>query len=372
MHDIATIGKLFRIDGKLLSAIPYGNGHINDTYLATYHVGQTTQKVVHQRINHLVFRDPVGLMTNFEAVLNHISQKLILQGTPEHERRVLSLIPAKNGRFYAIDPLGNYWRSTHFIPKTVTHDIVKQPEQLFEAGRAFGLFQKQLSDLPLESVVETIPNFHHTRWRFDMLKTAVAADPCNRALAVKEEIAFAEAHEHLVDVLLDLNAAGQIPTRIIHNDTKINNLLYDTQTHEALCVTDLDTVMPGLTHYDFGDLIRSAVGLAAEDEPDVTKVSAEIGRFRQLAHGYLTATHDMLTPIERQHLVLAGPLITFEIGIRFLTDYLEGDSYFKIHRLHHNRDRARTQFKLVASMEAQKEQMEEIIETWAPRPLEKA
>ncbi|MEM7114478.1 MAG: aminoglycoside phosphotransferase family protein [Chloroflexota bacterium] len=361
MHDIATIGKLFNIAGELQSAIPYGSGHINDTYLACYQEGSSIERFVHQRINHHVFRQPIALMDNFEKVVDHIGDKLCLAGEPDGGRRVLTLVPGKNGRSYATDADGNTWRTTRFISNTVTHDIVTNSRQLFEAGRAFGHFQQQLADLPLDSVVETIPDFHNTRWRFEQLKTAVSADPCNRAQHVKDEIAFAADHEHLVDTLLDLNAAGKIPTRIIHNDTKINNLLFDTASGKALCVTDLDTVMPGLIHYDFGDLVRSAVGLAAEDEPDLSKVYADIDRFRQLAHGYLSATQTMLTPLERQYLPLAGPLITFEIGLRFLADYLQGDSYFKIHRPQHNLDRARTQFKLVASMEAQAETMREII-----------
>ena len=364
MHDIATIGRLFNIAGELQGAVPYGSGHINDTYLVTYQQGNRTTQFVHQRINHHVFRDPETLLDNFEKVVQHIGDKLRLQGVADWKRRVLTLVPGKNGRSCIQDAAGNSWRTTYFIPDTVTHDVVADSQQLFEAGRAFGLFQQQLVDLPLDSVAETIPDFHNTRWRFEQLKTAVSTDPCNRAQHVTEEIAFAKAHEHLVDTLLDLNAAGQIPTRIIHNDTKINNLLFDTASSEALCVTDLDTVMPGLIHYDFGDLVRSAVSSAAEDETDLTKVSADMDRFRQLAHGYLSATHTMLTPLERQYLFLAGPLITFEIGIRFLTDYLQGDTYFKIHRPQHNVDRTRAQFKLVASMEAQEELMQEIVASW--------
>ncbi len=360
MHDIKTIGDLFRINGRFQTATPYGSGHINDTYLAIYTQQATHKKYIFQRINHLVFQDTIGLMGNFEKIIAHIGQKV-----GRDSRRVLSLIPSEDGSSYAIDASGNYWRVSPFIERTVTHDMVHDPKKLFEAGRAFGEFQRQLQDLPLGDVVETIPDFHNSRWRFNQLLTAVQADPCNRAQFVKTEIAFAQAHEPLVDQLLQLNAAGKIPTRIIHNDTKINNLLYDESTGEALCVTDLDTVMPGLAHYDFGDLVRTAVSLSAEDEPNTDLIQADINRFQQLAYGYLTATHDMLNPVEREHLPLASALITFEIGIRFLTDFLQGDNYFKIHRPNHNLERARSQFKLVASIEENFDEMSRIINTFS-------
>lgn len=365
MHDILAIGKLFNIDGELQTAVPYGSGYINDTYLATYQGTDTSFKLVHQRINHYVFRNPVAVMENFEVVVAHLARKVQAEGKSDWRRRVLSWVPGKNGRPYVIDDDGNYWRTTHFIPDTVTYDVVQDDALLFEAGRAFGHFQKQLADLPASSVVDTIPDFHNTRWRFEMLKTAVAADPCNRAQFVKEEIAFAQAREPMVDVLLDLNAAGEIPTRVIHNDTKINNLLFDAATGEAVCVTDLDTVMQGLTHYDFGDLVRTTVSLTADDEKNLDIVYADINRFRPIAHGYLSATHDMLNPTERHYLPLAGRLITFENGIRFLTDYLQGDTYFKTQYPDHNRDRTRAQFKIVASLEEQTEAMQKIVDNWS-------
>ncbi|MGB1252663.1 MAG: phosphotransferase enzyme family protein [Candidatus Promineifilaceae bacterium] len=366
MHAIADIAQQFQIDRNLTNVRAYGTGHINDTFLLDYGGTQT----VLQRINQLVFTDPIAVMNNFELIVAHIGRKLRATNTPNIERRVLRMIPNRNGASYFQDKIGDVWRMTSYIGNTATHDIVRDPTQLRAAGYAFGEFQALLSDLPADCLTDTIPNFHHARLRFEALNKVLDADRCNRAQGAKDAIAFALAQAHLVDVLLDLNQQGKIPTRITHNDTKINNLLFDKQTGEALCVTDLDTTMSGVSLYDFGDLVRSAVSLSAEDERNLDLVHADLDRFEQLANGYLDATRMMLNSAERRHLVHACQLLTFVIGVRFLTDHLDGDRYFKIHHPNHNLERARSQFKLVASMQAQADKMERVVERWITRNFE--
>ena len=363
MHDISFIAQQFQVDGNLLDTRPYGSGHINDTFLLDY--GQ--QQTILQRINQSVFKDPIAVMDNFTVVVDHIGRKLAQSDTTTPERRVLQVVPTRNSDAYHLDENQDVWRMTPFIEGTVTHNIVRDVSWLREAGHAFGQFQQQLSDLSPSSLTDTIPNFHNARMRFDAFLDALSNDRCNRAQAAAASIQFVLAQEPLVDVLSKLNATGQIPTRVTHNDTKINNLLYDRHTGEALCVTDLDTTMAGLALYDFGDLVRSAVSLSAEDERNLDLVHADLGRFEQLAHGYLDATHAMLNSAEKAHLVHACQLLTYVIGVRFLTDHLRGDEYFKIHRANHNLDRARSQFKLVQSMQDQTDAMEQIVERWERR-----
>jgi Ser/Thr protein kinase RdoA (MazF antagonist) len=235
---------------------------------------------------------------------------------------------------------------------------VESPQQAFQAARAFGRFQKLLADLPAPRLHDTIPGFHHTPQRFAKLEAAIAADPANRARLAESEIEFALNHKAMAGVLL---AAG-LPERVTHNDTKLNNVMLDDKTGEGICVIDLDTVMPGLAPYDFGDIVRTSTSPAKEDERDLSKVQMQFPMFEALARGYLETAAEFLTKAERQLLVLSGKLITFEIGIRFLTDYLEGDSYFKVHREGHNLDRCRTQFKLVESIERQEGAMNKLVE----------
>ena len=364
MHFIKTLAKQFAIDGDLQQATAYGTGHINDTYVLDFDQDGVSKRTVLQRINQHVFPDPYAVMENFEVIVGHIGRKV--NDHPKSERCVLRAIATRGNQSYHVDSHDEVWRMTHFIENTVTHDIVRDLSQLREAGRAFGQFQQQLSDLPAEQLTDTISNFHHARLRFDALQAAISADPCRRAQQTQETIRFALDQEPLVDVLLNLNASGTIPTRVTHNDTKINNLLFDAQSGEALCVTDLDTTMAGLALYDFGDLVRSSVSLSAEDEPNLDLIHADLDRFRAVAHGYLDAAHGMLNSAECAHLVHASQLMTFVIGVRFLTDHLNGDRYFKIHRPNHNLDRARSQFKLVASMQSQAEQMKAIVANWQP------
>jgi aminoglycoside phosphotransferase (APT) family kinase protein len=356
-HDVRSVARQFQIYGEFISAGPYGSGHINDTYCAVFNQGGTPVRYILQRINHNVFKTPAALMENVQRVTTHISRKVADQ--PDFSRCGLTLIPARDGCAWHRDPDGNYWRTYIFIEKARTYDAVESPQQAFQAARAFGRFQKLLADLPAPRLHDTIPDFHHTPSRFAKLEAAIAADPANRARLAEPEIEFALNHKGMTGVLL---AAG-LPERVTHNDTKLNNVMLDDQTGDGICVIDLDTVMPGLVPYDFGDIVRTSTSPAKEDERDLSKVKMQFPMFESLARGYLATAGEFLTKAERQHLAFSGKLITFEIGIRFLTDYLEGDVYFKVHREGHNLDRCRTQFKLVESIEQQEDAMHKLVET---------
>jgi hypothetical protein len=358
-HDVRAVARQFQLYGEFLHAQPYGAGHINDTYCAVFDQGGAPLRYICQRINHKIFQRPVLLMENIQRVTAHLGGKLKLAGRRDLSRAVLTLIPARDGRAWHQDPEGNYWRVYIFIEKALAYDAVETPAQAFAAARAFGHFQKLLADLPAPRLHDTIPDFHHTPARMARLEEAVAADPMNRAKLAAPEIHFALRHKPLAGVLL---AAG-LPERVTHNDTKFNNVMLDQATGEGLCVIDLDTVMPGLALYDFGDMVRTTTSPAKEDETDLSKVEMQWPMFEALLQGYLASAADFLTPGEWRHLAFSGKLITFEIGLRFLTDFLEGDTYFKVHRPGHNLDRCRTQFKLVESIERQEPQMNQLVES---------
>src|ERR1019366_9760271 len=279
----------------------------------------------------------------------------------DSDRRVPSLIPTHDGNAWHMDEGGNYWRAYRFIENARTYDAVESPEQAFQAARAFGRFQQLLADLPGARLHETIPDFHHTPKRFVALENAIKADVCNRAKGASPEIGFALRYKAMTNALLE----ARLPERITHNDTKFNNVMLDDTTGEGICVIDLDTTMPGLALCDFGDQVRTTTSPAKEDERDLSKVVMQIPMFEALVRGYLTATREFLTPAEKRCLVFSGRLITFEVGIRFLADYLRGDTYFKIHREGHNLDRCRTQFKLVESIMQQEEEMNRLVKSFS-------
>jgi len=360
-HNIAHIAKFFDMRGDFISSQPYGSGHINDTYAARFNQAGTLVRYIHQRINHAIFKDPGSLMDNISRVTRHIRDKLIAAGAEDITRRVLTLVPALDGRSYHRDEEGNYWRTYLFIENAQTYDQIETTKQATEAAKAFGLFQKELCDLPGDRLVETIPGFHDTRARFDKLLAAVDADALNRAKNVKNEINFALQRENMTDVLLGLHREGKIPEIITHSDTKLNNVMIDDETSEGVCVIDLDTVMPGLSLYDFGDMARTATRSTPEDEQDLSKVDARMDMFEAITLGYLSSADDMLNQAEVDHLTFSTRLITFEIGIRFLTDYLQGDIYFKTHRKGQNLDRCRVQFKMVQSLEEKDDTMTRIV-----------
>ncbi len=358
VKNILPVAQQFQFAGEIIAAVPRTHGHINDTIVVAYRQNGSTCRYVLQRINHHVFKNPAAVMNNIERVTGHIRQKLIANGATDIDRRVLTLVPTRTGSNYHITATGDHWRAYLFIEGAHIHDVVETPQQVNQAAREFGLFQRNLADLPAPRLAETIPDFHHTPKRFAALELAITGDVVNRAAMAKPEIEFALRHKSITGHLL---AAG-LPERVTHNDTKFNNVMLDDVTGEGLCVLDLDTVMPGLALYDFGDMVRTATSPAAEDELDLSKVKMQMPMYEALVTGYLATAGDFLTPAEKANLAFAGKLITFEIGIRFLTDFLEGDHYFKVHRAEHNLDRCRTQFKLVESIEHQESAMNRLVE----------
>ncbi|MGA8672213.1 MAG: aminoglycoside phosphotransferase family protein [Terracidiphilus sp.] len=354
-NSVGAATRHFAIDGKFTGAAPYGSGHINDSYCAVFQQNGKEMRYIVQRMNHHIFKNPVALMENVERVTAHLAQQL--NGQSDSDRRVLSLIPARDGRAWYMDEGGNYWRAYRFIENARSYDAVETAQQAYQAGRAFGRFQQMLAGLPAPRLHDTIPDFHNTTKRFEALQQAITADVANRAALAKAEIDFALKHESIVGVLM----AANLPERVTHNDTKFNNVLLDDATGEGICVIDLDTVMPGLAAYDFGDMVRTTTSPAMEDERDLSKVEMNFSMFEALVRGYLEAAGTFLTNAEKRHLAFSGKLITFEIGVRFLTDYLSGDTYFKVHREGHNLDRCRTQFKLVESLESQEDKMHRLV-----------
>ncbi len=361
-QQLQEISKQFQIYGEILHAETCKIGHINETYSATYDQGGMRVRYIHQKINKNVFKNPPAVMHNLARVSAHLRKKLEAQRPPHITRRCLTVVPTRKGDSFYVDKAGEYWRTFVFIEGINTLEAVQSPAQAYQAGHAFGEFQNLLVDLPGERLHETIPDFHNTRKRFKALQDAVQKDHVNRAQLAGPEIEFALKHEKLVDVILNAMTKGKIPERITHNDTKINNVMLDVVTGEALCVVDLDTVMPGCVLYDFGDMVRTSTSPTLEDEQDLSKIKMHMPIFEQLAEGYLSTAGQFLTKTERSLMAFSGKLITFEIGIRFLTDYLSGDTYFRIHRPGHNLDRCRTQFKLVESIEQQEEAMQKLVD----------
>lgn len=355
----------FDIAGRLVDARPYGSGHINDTFAATYEIGGAHVRYIHQRVNGRIFLRPDALMDNIARVLAHARSRL--GDGPDASRRVLTLVPARDGAPFVRDDAGDVWRTYVFIEGTVTVDVVETPAQAEAAARAFGAYQRLLVDLPGPRLHETIPHFHDTPRRLAACVAAIEADTHNRAAGARDAIEFALARADQVPTLVEAQASGAIPERVTHNDTKINNVLLDAATGEGLCVIDLDTTMPGLAPYDFGDMVRTAANAAAEDERDVSRVHARAELFDALARGYLEAAGSFLTAAEIDLLPLAGRVMTLEQGLRFLTDHLMGDAYYRIARPGQNLDRACAQFALVASLERQHDTLARSIRRYAAR-----
>ena len=369
MHSEAAhyrdVARRFQIPGEVTNLVPYGSGHINDTFLVDTDLGGRSAYFILQRINDAVFTKPDLVMENVVRVTTWLQEVLRAEQAEDLGRRCLTLVPAKNGDWSWLDEEGSTWRMYVFIARTCTVDVVEHPEQAWHAARSFGELQRRLADLPATDLHETIPDFHHTRRRFQALVHALERDPKNRAAQAQEEIDFVLRREADCDVLLNLAERGEVPLRVIHNDTKINNVLMDEQTGEGICVIDLDTVMPGLSLYDFGDLVRGATATCSEDERDLDKMEMDPTLFRAAAAGFLAGAGDALTAAERDHLAFSGRLLSLECGIRFLTDYLLGDRYFKTRRLDQNLDRSRSQFKLVRSIERQEDDMRGCVEELA-------
>jgi aminoglycoside phosphotransferase (APT) family kinase protein len=352
---LESVVRQFCPDGEFSGAAPFGTGLIHRSFCVNVRRAADPSHVsqfVLQRINTHVFPHPVALMENIDRVTAHLSQ---IAATTR--RRALQLVPAIDGRSWAIAPDGHYWRMYRYIEGTRTVDRIESAEQCFIVARAFGDFQQQLTSLPPPRLHDTIPGFHDTPGRLARLESSIQADAAGRVCLAGPEIDFVRCREPLAHVLLD---AG-MPERVTHNDTKINNVLLDGATGEAVCVIDLDTVMPGLAVYDFGDMVRTATCEAPEDETDLSRIHSRFDYFEALARGYLAGAGSFLTPTEKEHLTVAGKLITFEQGVRFLTDYLAGDTYYPVSRENHNLDRCRTQFRLLESIEAQERLMEQVV-----------
>ena len=347
------IASRFALKGAPVACERYGNGHINETYLVKTDKGAA---YILQKINRGVFKNVDGLMRNIALVTRFLSER---DPDPRH---TLHLVPTVKGEDYLIDEQDQAWRTYDFVADSLCMDAVETPEDFRQSAVAFGVFQRQLADFPAETLTETIPHFHDTPDRYRQLHEAIDRDVCGRRAGVQAELEFALAHEEEAGTLTRMLAGGELPLRVTHNDTKLNNVMLDAVTRKPLCVIDLDTVMPGLAAYDFGDSIRFGASTAAEDEKDLSGVEMSLELFRIFADGYLT-TCTTLTDAERRSLPMGAKLMTLECGVRFLTDYLSGDTYFRIHRPEHNLDRCRTQFKLVADMETKWDEMRKIIDS---------
>lgn len=334
---------------------PYGSGHINSTWLAVHKSADGKEvKNLMQKISTVAFKKPDELMQNIVGVTEFLRDKVEEDGT-------LTVVPTLDGKSYYVDDLDNYWRVYKFIDNATAYQQIENDNDFYTCGVAFGEFQQTLAEYPAEKLFETIPNFHNTPSRFADFKKALAEDKMGRAKDVQPEIDFVLAHECKADAITSKLESGEIPYRVTHNDTKLNNILIDDATGKAKCVIDLDTVMPGAAAYDFGDSIRFGASTGAEDETDLSKISVDVHLFEVFAKGYLSTANKFLTPAEKDSLVTGAYLMTLECGVRFLTDYLNGDVYFKIHREHQNLDRCRTQFKLVSDMEAKEAELRAIV-----------
>ena len=362
---VAAFGIADAINGTLVQQSPYGNGHINDTFLLRYETADHSEKkYILQRMNHDIFRNPPLLMENIVHVTDHLRGIIHSRGG-DPERETLNVLKTRDGASFFRDSGGSYWRVFPFIERSVCLEKVRNAKDFYDSAVAFGSFQKMLADFPAGTLHETIPNFHNTSSRFRDFRAAVQSGDRERAALARTEIAFALDRESETAVLTALLDAGALPLRVTHNDTKLNNILFDADTGKALCIIALDTVMPGLSLYDFGDSIRFGASTGDEDEPDLDKVSLDLSLFEAFTKGYLEGCAGSLTAKEIEMLPMGAKLMTYECGIRFLADFLTGDTYFKVHRENHNLDRARTQFKLVADMEAKWDQMKAIVEKYS-------
>lgn len=372
--DKAEIFKQFAIYGDLQSFQAFGKGHINNTYLSVWNQAGTQVRYTHQRINKHVFKNPAEVVENIRHITEHIASKLAadtengakvgisrIVGTVSVSRRVLTLVPARDGRFFYVDRDGEYWRTYLFIEKASTFEQMDSPALAHKVGAAVGIFQQQLSDYSGPPLYETIPDFHNMHSRYEQLDRAVALNTAGRLETVREELAFLEENRARGMILSDGFANGALKRGITHNDTKLNNILFDDATGEAICLIDLDTVMPGTVLFDTGDLIRTAANTACEDENDLSKVHFDCAIFKALIDGYLGTAGGCLTAYEKSLIAESGRTLTQIMAVRFLTDYLNGDIYYKTTRFTHNLDRARTQIALIKSMDNQWERLQRIV-----------
>ncbi len=361
--DIAAIAPQFELAGAVESAQPLTIGHINDSYRVTCRddTGAAREYLL-QRLNTTIFTKPALVMHNIERVTEHVRRTLEQAGTRDVRRRVLRLARARTGQTWVEDSRGQVWRAYDFIARTTMQATVRTPQDAATAGAAFGEFQAQLADLPGPPLHESLPGFHDTPARYAAFERALAVDEFGRARAARRAVDMVLARRTGAGTLMELLRKGALPRRVAHNDAKLSNVLLDEMTGEALAVVDLDLVMPGTILFDYGDMLRSLTSDAAEDEPDPAKVTLRLDLFEALTRGYLRHADAFLTPVERRHLLLAGRIITLEQAVRFLTDHLAGDRYYRITRAGHNLDRASAQLALLAEMEARQAEMQAIVD----------
>ena len=356
----------FDFGGQVVGAVRYGSGHINDTFCVHTQPGEDPcRRFILQRISSAAFHHPEQVMANIVGVTSYLG-KVIAEAGGDHTRETMCVYATKDGKNFYTDPEGGAWRVYPFIEDTKCLQSAETPELFAASARAFGRFQQMLKDYPADTLYETIPRFHDTEDRLAKLKAAVAADAMGRVKDVQAELDFVTAREADCSVALQALRDGKLPLRVTHNDTKLNNVLMGRKSGEGVCVIDLDTVMPGLSINDFGDSIRFGANHCAEDEKDLSKVNFDLSLFEVYTQGFLEGANGALTQAELDYLPWGAKLMTLECGIRFLTDYLEGDHYFRTHREGQNLDRCRTQFKLVADMEDQWEAMKAVVDKYRP------
>jgi Ser/Thr protein kinase RdoA (MazF antagonist) len=358
-YKLKEIFEYFEADGTFLKGEPYGSGHIHDTFRIET-VEKEKDDYILQRLNNKIFKNIPELQQNIERVTVHLRNKISSIPGSDIKRECLRLIPTRDGLTWIVDNEGNFWRMYIFISRHHSYNVVDSPDKAFEGGKAIGRFQAMLSDMPGGPLFETIPLFHNIEKRLQTFNSKIMDNPVGRVDSVSKEIGQILNRADEMKIILRLGKEGKIPLRITHNDTKFNNILLD-ENDKALCVIDLDTVMPGYIHYDFGDAIRTAANTATEDEDDLSKVKMDINLFKAYAEGYLSETVETLNDVEKEYLAFAPRLITYTIAVRFLTDFIDGDNYFKIHHELHNLQRARAQLRLVMSMEEQYQDMKSII-----------
>jgi hypothetical protein len=357
-NDILSIVKRFKIQGEPAAFERTGSGHINDSYRILMKESGGPGYLL-QRINHAIFRDVPGLTANILAVTRHIGDK-IRQGSSALPFSGLDLIQTQRGEFFHKDDDGNFWRLYNFIEGSRSYDLVPGPSLAYEGGRAFGVFLGLTSDLDATTLMETIPDFHNIETRLAAFRKFCTQNPSGRSESASKEIEFAERRADEMHLIRKLGAGGEIPVRVTHNDTKFNNILFDSRDR-AICIVDLDTVMPGYVLYDFGDAIRTGANTGEEDEADLSKVGISLELFEAYSRGFLETALPFLTRAEKAHLAFSARYMTFLIGLRFLTDHIAGDTYYKIKFPGHNLQRAKAQFRLVRSMEENSLAMEKII-----------
>jgi len=342
----------FMVPGTLVKTGRFGSGLINETFLCEFSDRGIIRKFILQHINKNVFSRPDLVMANVEVVTEHLQARLRREGISDPAVVTPALVRARDGRTFHVDGAGEYWRMFHFIEEGLVFDRVQDNAHAYEVGRGLGRFQALVSDLAPDRLHDTLPGFHHTPRYLAELDDAIRLDAQGRFAAAKIEVAFVRARRTLVPLLTDLMASGRVPVRVVHNDPKVNNVMVHAATGKALCMLDLDTVKPGIVHFDFGDCVRSAANPAGEDAPDLDKVVFDRSRYAALSRGYLDEARSFLTPAEAELLPASVKVITFELGIRFLADHLRGDTYFRVSRPGHNLHRSRVQFRLLECMEA--------------------